>query len=156
VLRWTAVFKTEVWGILERCWKPTPGDRPRIKDVLQCLNDASMSWAPPSPQAVASRPTIDPPARILESSAEESTDESEMSPPPQGVSSHPPRQHSKGDLNDNRIQPSAHEFSALHHDTPARPGDRASAESPGGSDAEASAGILDRVSYAGLLDGSRC
>ena len=96
-------FTNEVWGILERCWKPTPGDRPGIKDVLQCLNGASISWAPPSPQTVAGRPTTDPPTRILESSAEESTHESEISPPPQGVSSHLPRQHSKGDLNDNRI-----------------------------------------------------
>jgi len=95
-------FTNEVWGILERCWKPTPGDRPGIEDVLQCLNGASMSWAPPSPQTVAGRPTTDPPARILESSAEESTDGSKMSPP-QGVSAHPPRQHSRGDLNDNRI-----------------------------------------------------
>jgi len=92
-------FTNEVWGILEGCWKSTPGDRPRIEDVLECLNDASMSWMPPSSQTVVSPPATDSPTRILDSSAEEGTDESEISP---GVSSCPPREHSKGNLNVNR------------------------------------------------------
>jgi len=92
-------FTNEVWGILERCWKPTPGDRPRIKDVLQCLNNASMSWTPPSSQAVASPPATDSLTQTLDSSTEEGTGESEISSPLQGVSSHPPLKHSRGDLN---------------------------------------------------------
>jgi len=98
--RW---FTNEVWGILERCWKPTPSDRPRVKDVLQCLNNASMSWTPPSPRTVASPPARDSPARTLGLSAEECTDEGETSSPPQGVSSHPQRKHSRGELNENHI-----------------------------------------------------
>jgi len=88
-------FTNEVWGILESCWKPTPGDRLRIKDVLECLNNASMSWTPPSSQMVASPMVIDSPPWTLDSS--------EISSPPQGVSSHPPREHSRGDLNENHI-----------------------------------------------------
>ena len=98
--RW---FTDEVWGILEGCWKPAPGDRPRIKDVLGCLNNASMSWTRPSSQTVASPPATDSPTRTLDSSADEGTDESEISSPPQGVSYHPPREHSRGDLNENHI-----------------------------------------------------
>jgi len=93
----------EVWGILERCWKHTPGDRPGIKDVLQCLRNASRSWTPPSPRTIPSLPVKDSPARILDSSAEECTDEGETSSPPQGVSSHPLRKHSRGELNENHI-----------------------------------------------------
>ena len=96
-------FMNEVWDILECCWKPAPGDRPRIKDVLQCLKNASRSWMPPPPQVVARPLTTDPPACIFDSHAEESADESEISSPLQEVSSHPPRKHSKGDLNENHI-----------------------------------------------------
>jgi len=61
-------FTNEVWGILEDFWKPTPGDRPRIEDVLQCLNNTSMPWTRPSSpwtrpssQTVASPPATDLP-----------------------------------------------------------------------------------------------
>lgn len=39
-----AWFTDEVWGILERCWAPDTQDRPRVKDVFQCLEEASPSW----------------------------------------------------------------------------------------------------------------
>ena len=38
----------EVWGVLEHCWMPQPGDRPSIEDVLRCLEECSRSWTPPS------------------------------------------------------------------------------------------------------------
>ena len=41
--RW---FTDDVWGILGRCWEPKPNDRPSIEDVLQHLEEASMSWTP--------------------------------------------------------------------------------------------------------------
>jgi len=93
----------EVWGILERCWKSTPRDRPKIKDVLECLNNASRSWTPPSPRTVVSPPATCSPVRTLDSSFQGCTDESEISSPPQGVSSHPSREHPRGDLNGNHI-----------------------------------------------------
>jgi serine/threonine protein kinase len=46
-------FKDDVWAVLERCWASQPNERPTIKDVLQCLEEASRVWTPPSPQAVA-------------------------------------------------------------------------------------------------------
>lgn len=60
----------DIWRILECCWKPVPGDRPRIKDVLECLEEASRSWTPPSLWAVAG---------LLDSSGEENTDGGEIS-----------------------------------------------------------------------------
>ena len=92
-------FTDEVWGVLERCWVGTPGDRPRIKDVLQCLNNASMSWTPPSSQTIANSPATD----SFDSSTEEGTGESEISSPLQEISSHPPLKHSRGDPNEKHI-----------------------------------------------------
>ena len=41
--RW---FTDDVWGILGRCWEPRPADRLSIGDVLQHLEEASLSLAP--------------------------------------------------------------------------------------------------------------
>ena len=95
-------FTNEVWGTLKRCWKPTPCDRPEIEDVLQCLENASRSWALSSSQMVTGPSVTDPPARIFDSSAEKSTDESEI-PFLQEVSSRRARKHPKGDSNRNHI-----------------------------------------------------
>ena len=35
-----AAFTDHLWKMLEGCWSPQPNDRPRIKDVLQCLQMA--------------------------------------------------------------------------------------------------------------------
>ena len=59
----------EVWGILERCWTPQPGDRPSIEDVLRCLEEHSRSWTPPSR----------PPADTCESSGVVTTQSTEWS-----------------------------------------------------------------------------
>ena len=32
--RW---FTDDVWNISERCWSGSPGERPRVEDVLRCL-----------------------------------------------------------------------------------------------------------------------
>ena len=40
-------FTDGIWTILERCWKPEPGDRPSVDCVLRCLEEASGSWTPP-------------------------------------------------------------------------------------------------------------
>jgi len=49
-------FTDDVWEILERCWKPKPGDRPSIDYVLQQLEEASSFWAPPSPLMMVEGP----------------------------------------------------------------------------------------------------
>ena len=96
-----AWLTNEVWGMLEGCWKPSPGDRPRIEGVLQCLEITSRSWMPPPSQTVVDAPATDPPARMFDSRAGETTDESEISSNPQVVLSHPSRKHQKGDPNKN-------------------------------------------------------
>ena len=30
-------FTDDIWGVLQRCWKRSPGDRPRVEDVLHRL-----------------------------------------------------------------------------------------------------------------------
>ena len=96
-------FTDEVWSTLERCWKPVPGDRPRIRDVLQCLENASRSWIPPSSQTVVGAPATYPLARIFGSRTEESTDESEISSHPLVVSSHSSRKHQKGNPSEKNV-----------------------------------------------------
>ena len=44
--RW---FTDDVWGILGRCWEPQPGDRPRMEDVFQHMEETSPSWTPITP-----------------------------------------------------------------------------------------------------------
>jgi len=42
-------FAESLWGMLELCWEPQPGARPKIDYVLQCLERLSNSSNPPSP-----------------------------------------------------------------------------------------------------------
>ena len=42
-------FTKSLWGVLEQCWSPEPNNHPSIKDVLQCLEMASILSEPPSP-----------------------------------------------------------------------------------------------------------
>ena len=109
-------FADDIWSILEGCWKPSPGDRPTISVVLQCLEEVSRSWIPPSPRTLASLPTTSP-GRKPDPGTEESTNESEAPSPSQAGSSQqsqslPP----KGDpTNEISIRSSAHEFLALRY-----------------------------------------
>jgi len=48
------LFMDDIWGILESCWKPAPGDRPTVDRVLQCLEEASGFWTPLPPLSPAS------------------------------------------------------------------------------------------------------
>ena len=61
-------FNDDIWNVLELCWRPTPGDRLKAADVLLFLEEVSRSWSPSQ--------TTD-----ASSSAEDSTDESEVSSP---------------------------------------------------------------------------
>ncbi|KAF9783784.1 kinase-like domain-containing protein [Thelephora terrestris] len=58
-------FNDNTWGVLERCWKSAPSDRLEAASVLLCLEKGSRSWSPPQ-------------AMNFDSSAEDSTDESEF------------------------------------------------------------------------------
>jgi len=96
----------------------------------------------------------DPPTHNPDSSGEESTDKSEVSPSSQVGSSQSSRKLSPtGDPNENNIQPSAHESSDPLCDVPGYQDLGTSAKNPNEWDLEEPAEILDRVSWAGLLYG---
>jgi len=135
-------FTDDVWCTLECCWKPNPCDRPSIEDVLMYLEEASRSWAPPSPQSMPTPIVPGQATRTPSPSTEGSTDESEVPSPCRSV---PSQSSQKGDLNEISIYPFAYKFSAFTNGAPDL--------SPDGSDSEGSAGILDRVSRAGILNG---
>ena len=42
-------FTDSLWGMLERCWKPQPRDRPSLKTLLQCLEGETRLSQSPSP-----------------------------------------------------------------------------------------------------------
>ena len=42
-------FTNDIWKLLERCWVPTPWNRPIIDHVLHYLGEASRSRIQPSP-----------------------------------------------------------------------------------------------------------
>ena len=39
-------FPDDLWGMLEHCWSPQPGDRPDLEAVLGCLERVSTVWQP--------------------------------------------------------------------------------------------------------------
>ena len=82
-------FTDGIWSVMERCWKPNPGDRPRIEDVLRCLEGVLRSWTPPSPQTAVDSPTENSSARNSDPSTEESVNESEGSSPYQASQERP-------------------------------------------------------------------
>lgn len=46
-------FADALWGMLQRCWKPHPNDRPNIEDVLRCLEGISGLQNPLPPDETA-------------------------------------------------------------------------------------------------------
>ena len=90
-------FTDDIWSILEHCWKPDPGDRPSIKEVFRYLEKSLGSWTP-LPQMLASPLSMSSPPLGSKTSGEESRDESEVTSPPETVSSRPSQKLSiKGD-----------------------------------------------------------
>jgi len=84
-------FTDDVRRVLERCWKPKPGDRPSVESVLRCLEKGSRIWTP-LPRIVGSSPTTNSPTwSSADPSGEGSTEEGEtpslsqpLSLPPKG------------------------------------------------------------------------
>ena len=72
-------FTDDIWSILKRCWKPKPGDRPSVPEVLRSLK----TWMPPSPQSLALADLAMTKALMWnsDSSTEEDMDESKASSP---------------------------------------------------------------------------
>jgi len=44
-------FTDGIWRMLERCWTAKRDDRPRIEDVLRCLEEVSRIWMADPPTA---------------------------------------------------------------------------------------------------------
>jgi hypothetical protein len=88
----------EVQEILECCWEPEPEDRPKIEDVLLCLEGVSRLWTPLS-RMVASPPTTNSLAQIpSDPDTEGSTEESEASSPSQSLQMHPQKGDADGTI----------------------------------------------------------
>lgn len=94
------LFVSDVWEVLERCWTPQPGNRPSIEDVLQCLEQASRSWTPPSRLLAASSITDSLTRRFSDSVAAESMDGNGMSSPSQSAPSQPPEERKSAGITD--------------------------------------------------------
>ena len=45
--RWEAKFEESLWRMLELCWASRPYERPSIREVLRCLETASILQEPP-------------------------------------------------------------------------------------------------------------
>jgi len=45
-----AWFVDDLWGMVELCWKSLPESRPNVEIVLQCLEQVSEGFRPPSPR----------------------------------------------------------------------------------------------------------
>ena len=76
-------FTGDIWSVLECCWKPNPGDRPNVADVLRCLGRVSKSWTPaPSQTPALAGPAAEQSTQDSDSSARGSADESEVSASP--------------------------------------------------------------------------
>jgi len=58
-----AYFTGDVWEMLERCWTRQPANRPKVEDVLLCLENISGSWVPLSPHSLAASSTEGSPTR---------------------------------------------------------------------------------------------
>ena len=151
-----ALFTDDIWRILKCCWKSNPGDRPRVKDVLECLERSSRSWMPPS-QTMTNIPTTNSPTWNSDLITEGSVDEDEASFPSQAVSSQqsqkPPPE---GDPTGNNIYSPARGFSALPDGSSGRQGLGAGGVNSNGLDLGESTGIPGMVSFAGDLHGYWC
>ena len=139
-------FTDEAWDTLERCWNPIPGDRPRIKDVLQRLENASKSWT--SSRTVAGLPATDWSPHNPDSSGEEGTDEGEVSSPSQEVLSQPSQYIQNGDRDEKDTSTSALPPSGLNAQDL-----EASVKKHNEPDSEDPAGIPDTVSWVCPFDG---
>ena len=92
-------FTDDVWEVLRRCWAPQPVNRPRIKDVLQDLEEASKSWVPPPPQLLAAPSTADSPTWGFSDIIDpESTDGSGVTPSSHVAPSQPLKPDQEGSV----------------------------------------------------------
>jgi hypothetical protein len=138
----------DVQEVLECCWKPNPEDRPKIEDVLLCLEGASRIWTPP-PWMVENLPTADSLQSYSDPDTEGANEESEAPSPSQSLQTHPP----KGDADDTIPIPTLPDaFTAPPYEVANNQDSAAHAENLSESDPEEPVAALDRVGWTRLLD----
>jgi hypothetical protein len=141
------VWLVGVWVLLERCWTPRPNERPAIKDLLECLVEASRIWTPPSPRAIASASTTDSPVwNTFDTRTEQSTGWGGISSPSQAAPSQPSEKlPPKCDTDDNSFYSSAHESSAPLYRAPDHQDLEVYVEGFNSPDTQESMGIVNKV-----------
>jgi hypothetical protein len=139
----------DVQEVLKCCWEPKPEDRPRIEDVLLCLEGVSRLWTPLS-LIVANPPTANSPTRIsFDPDTEGSTEESEAPSTSQPLQTYP----QKGDADDTIPVPTLPDaFAAPLYEVAYDQDSAAHAKNPSESDLEEPVAALDRVGWTRLLD----
>ena len=78
-------FTGEVWSVLEHCWKPNPGDRPGVPEILRSLK----RWTPPSPRSLTLADPVTPIGNFETTDGSKVSSSSRVSPswPPWALSS---------------------------------------------------------------------
>jgi hypothetical protein len=143
-----AGFGNDIWNLLQSCWMPSPGDRPKIKDVLRRLEDVSRSWMPP-PQIIADLPIETAATWDPESSTEESIDGCGFSSTSEVISPQPSQRHS---LEGNQVKNITFPSSYRRLTAPSNHVLGAAVRSSGGSGKSKES--LDGVSRIGFFDGT--
>jgi serine/threonine protein kinase len=139
-------FGNGVWEVLERCWTPKPDERPRIRDVLQRLEEVSGFWTPFS-RLVTNPLTVDLPApNSSDPDAEGSAEESEASSPSQSLQTFPQKGEADGETPPPTL-PDA--FIASRYEVTSNQDLGAYVKNRSESESLA---VMDRVSRTGLLD----
>jgi hypothetical protein len=135
-------FAKGIWGILERCWMSKPDDRPRIEDVLRCLEEASTFWMPS--RIATNPPTMKPPAWNSSGPDTEGSTEDEASSPSQSL----PTLLPKGDTDDKiPISTLPDTFITPHHGVTNNQDLGAYVEGPSKAAPEESIAVLDMVGW---------
>jgi hypothetical protein len=135
--------------VLECCWKPDSKDRPKVEDVLLCLEGVSRVWTPLL-RMVAKLPAADSPAQShSDSETEGINEESEAPSPSQSLQTHP----QKGDVDDTMPIPTLPDaFTAPLYEVAYNQDSAAHAKNPSESDLEEPVAALDKVGWMRLLD----
>jgi serine/threonine protein kinase len=142
-------FTDGLWRILEHCWAHNPDDRPRVEDVLQCLEDVPRFWTSLS-RAVANPPTMDSLVRnSSEPDAEGNTEESETPSPSQSSQTLPPT----GDTDDKILMSTLPDlFLVPHYEVKNNLGSGAYVKNLGQLVLVDSVAVLERVGWTWLFD----
>ena len=139
----------DVQEILKCCWEPKPEDRPRIEDVLLCLEGVSRVWTPLSRMVVNPQTTNSLVQISSDPDTEGSTEESEASSPSQSLQTHPPKGDADGTI---PIPTLTDAFTAPLYEVEPNQDSAPYAKNPSESDLEEPTEVLDEVGWMRVFD----